>query len=447
MQNCGTILIVIDGCRPDGIQQAETPAIDSLMARGAWTLNAQSVVPSSTLPCHTSMFRGVTPSRHGITTNTWVPMVRPVPSIAEAAHARDLKTAFVYNWEQLRDLAGPGSLDFSYYRANLDEPEGDLTIARVAAEHVVAEQPDFCFVYLGIVDIAGHRHGWMSAEYIEQIGTADRAIGILLEELERGGSPGPLLHPRPERPRRTRAEPRDGHARGPDDPVDRGGSEDPQDRRDRAAGAHHRYGADPGPCPGPCPWRKTGKGSRSRRSSERSTPLLAEIVRHALDRVPLSIILDDSTVLVNLNYFFLRDRTTARAMAEDRHRRWEDLPVVHPTSFTREFAEWCLASGVRGKFSVVPCPAALGRIDEGLPLFSRGPAGGVAGHVPRGHRPRLRHHAGDADPHLRRGSQDPSASPLRDLGAVRLGRPARGPGGAGHRVHRPGLPHPGPPWD
>ena len=81
----------------------------------------------------------------------------------------------------------------------------------------------------------------------------------------------------------------------------------------------------------------------------------------------MSIIFDDSTVLVNLNYFFLRDRT----IAEGRPQRWEDLPVVHPASFTREFAEWCLASGVRGKFSVVPCPAALGRIDEGLPLFSK----------------------------------------------------------------------------
>ena len=65
MQNSssyGTILIVIDGCRPDGIQQANTPNIDTLIARGAYTFNAQSVVPSSTLPCHTSMFRGVTPS-------------------------------------------------------------------------------------------------------------------------------------------------------------------------------------------------------------------------------------------------------------------------------------------------------------------------------------------------------------------------------------------------
>ena len=181
---CGAILVVIDGCRPDGIQQADTPNIDSLTARGAYTFNAQSVVPSSTLPCHTSMFRGVTPARHGITTNTWVPMVRPVPSIVETARAMNRKTAFIYNWEQLRDLAEPGSLDFSYFTDNCDDREGDLTIARIAAEHLAAEQPDFCFVYLGVVDIAGHNHGWMSAEYIEQIAIADRAIGILLRRLE-----------------------------------------------------------------------------------------------------------------------------------------------------------------------------------------------------------------------------------------------------------------------
>ena len=92
-----------------------------------------------------------------------------------------------------------------------------------------------------------------------------------------------------------------------------------------------------------------------------------EIVRHALDRVPLSLIIDDSTVLINLNYFWMRDRNPV----DGGNRRWEDVPVVHPESFTREFAEWCLENGVRGKFSLVPCPAALGRIDEGLPLFSR----------------------------------------------------------------------------
>lgn len=93
----------------------------------------------------------------------------------------------------------------------------------------------------------------------------------------------------------------------------------------------------------------------------------AKFARFALDRIPVSLIIDDSTVLVNLNYFWMRDRNPV----DGGNRRWEDVPVVHPESFTREFAEFCLQAGVRGKFSVVPCPAAIGRIDEGLPLFSR----------------------------------------------------------------------------
>ena len=83
--------------------------------------------------------------------------------------------------------------------------------------------------------------------------------------------------------------------------------------------------------------------------------------------MPLSLIVDDSTPLVNLNYFFLRDRI--RHTGD--HQRWEDVPVVIPESFTREWAEWCLAAGVKGKYSVVPCPAGIGRIDHGLPLFDR----------------------------------------------------------------------------
>ena len=47
------------------------------------------------------------------------------------------------------------------------------------------------------------------------------------------------------------------------------------------------------------------------------------------------------------------------------------MPVVHTESFTREVAEFCLEHDVKGKYSVVPCPAGLGRIDHGLPMFSK----------------------------------------------------------------------------
>ncbi len=93
----------------------------------------------------------------------------------------------------------------------------------------------------------------------------------------------------------------------------------------------------------------------------------AAFVKNPLNKVPLSLIIDDSAPLVNVNYFWLRDRIAQTGQ----YQRWEDVPVVTPEFFTREFAEWCAENGVKGKFSVIPCPAAIGRIDEGFPLFTR----------------------------------------------------------------------------
>ena len=178
------VLFSIDGLRADGLQQAVTPHIGQLIKAGAHTYAARSVMPSVTLPCHTSMFRGVTPERHGITTNTFTPQVRPVPSIIDTAHRAGKKTASFYNWEQLRDLSDPGSLNISYFVNNCYEADGDLELAEAAFAHLRGAEVDFAFVYLGHTDIAGHDHGWMSAPYLEAIGRADRAIGWVLEAID-----------------------------------------------------------------------------------------------------------------------------------------------------------------------------------------------------------------------------------------------------------------------
>src|SRR5690349_497249 len=89
------VLFSVDGMRPDGLMAADGMRRDGLMAEvppfvqgrlrdGIWTLQSHTTMPSSTLPCHTSMFFGVEPERHGITTNSWAPPVRPVVGLVEA---------------------------------------------------------------------------------------------------------------------------------------------------------------------------------------------------------------------------------------------------------------------------------------------------------------------------------------------------------------------------
>ncbi len=180
---------MIDGLRPDALADGAGthPALDHLTQSGASTMSATSVMPSVTLPCHASIFFSVPPARHGITTNTWVPMARPVPGLVDVAKAAGLSCAFFHNWEPLRDLNAPGSLAFSYFRANCyTDPEGDRVIAEEAVRYIRSDRPDFAFVYLGTLDVAGHDHGWMSPGYVRQLARVDGALGNLLECVEPG---------------------------------------------------------------------------------------------------------------------------------------------------------------------------------------------------------------------------------------------------------------------
>ncbi len=182
------VFIMIDGLRPDAIALADCPTLRALLARSAYTLTAQSVMPSITLPCHTSIFHSVTPARHGITTNDWHPMARPLPGLAEVAHAAGKHSAFFINWEPLRDLSRPGSLRYTYFRDNVYTSHGDHDIATHAARYLQTDHPDFAFVYFGTVDTAGHVYGWMSDGYLTQVGLVDQALATLLDALPPEGT-------------------------------------------------------------------------------------------------------------------------------------------------------------------------------------------------------------------------------------------------------------------
>ena len=89
-------------------------------------------------------------------------------------------------------------------------------------------------------------------------------------------------------------------------------------------------------------------------------------------RVPVSIIIDDSTVLVNLNRFAMPQFDAVHRGANPIYQRnWREWPAEIPDSFVRKFAEWSAENGVKGKYSVVPFPACVGRLDRMLPGWSQ----------------------------------------------------------------------------
>ena len=166
------VLLLVDGMRPDGLLQSEHPFVETMQREGTCYLAAQTVMPSVTLPCHMSLFHSVTPERHGVTTNTFTPQVRPIEGLIDRLDSRGKKCGMFYNWEELRDLYRPGHVHETFFVNEEKQNDTDPIITDKAIEYIKAEQPDFVFLYLGETDSAGHGSGWMSAHYIETIRTA-----------------------------------------------------------------------------------------------------------------------------------------------------------------------------------------------------------------------------------------------------------------------------------
>ncbi len=166
------ILISIDGMRPDGLKACGNQFVKELERRCLYTYNARTLYPSSTFPCHYSMTHSVPPERHGMTTNAYVPPVRPVAGLFEKIRKVGGACAMLYGWEILRDIATPGALRYSCYIHMDMTPSTDTALTDEAIGIIDKRNPDFVFLYLGDTDDKGHSKGWMSEEYLRRISIA-----------------------------------------------------------------------------------------------------------------------------------------------------------------------------------------------------------------------------------------------------------------------------------
>ncbi len=178
-----TLLILVDGMRPDAL--ANCKAAQKVMTNSVYTLNAQTVMPSVTLPCHMSLFFSTSPERHGTVSNTYAPPSRPILGLCDVLAIEKKDVAFFYSWGQLRDLCHPASLNYSLLikggTFGYDKANDRLTDAAIG--YITEENPDLTFLYLGYPDEAGHAHGWMSEEYMQSLENSWENISRIMEAI------------------------------------------------------------------------------------------------------------------------------------------------------------------------------------------------------------------------------------------------------------------------
>ena len=206
-----TILISIDGFRPDYLDRGLTPNLNALATEGVRGALTPSF-PTKTFPNHYALVTGLRPDRNGIVGNTMLDPRRPgqLFSLGNAAQSLD-----PFWWDEAEPVwvtaerAGvrtatmywPGSevaihevrpSDWWRYDQNVTDAQrvrGVLDWMRRPA----ATRPRFVTLYFDAVDTAGHRFGPDSEEVRQAIVAVDARIGELVAGLAEIGEQANLV--------------------------------------------------------------------------------------------------------------------------------------------------------------------------------------------------------------------------------------------------------------
>jgi predicted AlkP superfamily pyrophosphatase or phosphodiesterase len=178
------ILVVLDGLRADAVVRYELPTLSRLVGGGAHALDATTVAPSITSAAIASLLTGVSPDTHGLRSDRFhIPRaaapLTPLPrALADAGYRT---SAYLASLPRLfRGIANRIKSALGVARASFFG-EGAPEILEAARPELAAAEPGLVFLHWPDADRAGHKIGWMTAEYERAARRLDDALGRLVD--------------------------------------------------------------------------------------------------------------------------------------------------------------------------------------------------------------------------------------------------------------------------
>ncbi|TWF39107.1 type I phosphodiesterase/nucleotide pyrophosphatase [Chitinophaga polysaccharea] len=187
------ILIGMDGFGAYCFPKVDNPNMKQMMQDGAWTLQARSVLPSSSAVNWASMVMGAGPELHGYT--EWDSKKPELPSRELDQYGmfpsiytllREQKPSseigVIYSW------SGIGYL-FPKAAVNKDMAchDNDSLATAAAITYIKEKKPDFLFVHLDEPDHTGHNIGHNILPYFDQVHKNDVLLGQILQAVKDAG--------------------------------------------------------------------------------------------------------------------------------------------------------------------------------------------------------------------------------------------------------------------
>jgi len=201
------VAISVDGLNPDALERLgreATPTFHRLIDEGAATLNARTAFEATiTLPNHAGMLTGRTvagPQGHDVTMN-----VDPGGTLADrhgsyvagmfdVAHNHGLSTAllaqkekfafFTRSWDDGHGADDDDGGDDGRDKVDIELVADDAPVVKRLQEVLIGDEADLVFVHLRAPDKAGHRHGWLGAEYLAAVRSVDHDLGQIVDVID-----------------------------------------------------------------------------------------------------------------------------------------------------------------------------------------------------------------------------------------------------------------------
>ena len=206
-----TILVSIDGLRPDQLGRGDTPNIDAL-ARGGVSAAMRPSFPTLTFPNHYTLVTGLVPDHHGLIDNTMEDPSRPgvrflnsdptanrdafwwngAEPIWVAAERAGIRTATMFWPGTEAAIRGVRPSDWQAYDADVTGTQRTDTMLDWM-RRPAANRPAFATLYFDTVDKASHHIGFAAPEVAAALREIDRNIGVLRDGLAAMGQAANLV--------------------------------------------------------------------------------------------------------------------------------------------------------------------------------------------------------------------------------------------------------------
>ena len=186
------MVIGIDGCTPAGLQAANTPNLDALIADGTVTYDAfaggvlgqPSEQRTISGPGWSSILTGVWVDKHNVRDNSFSsPNFANYPHFFTRIKQHDpsMYLASISQWSPINTYIVPNA------DTDLESTTGSAaSLVSQAATVLATEDSDVVFLHFGDVDGAGHSYGFStsSANYLAAIEGVDTHIGTVVSAIK-----------------------------------------------------------------------------------------------------------------------------------------------------------------------------------------------------------------------------------------------------------------------